>query len=816
MNKDLDTVISLFEKNYKKSKTYISLQQDKTFKQLSSEELSLIMQNSLIFFQASKSRIVLVHWICKYVREIFEKYDFSDIDIPTETYETVREKFGTKAFNRTEFCKLFNCDKNTTLSYEDFIELEQKYITEYNSVVEEKNKLSSITHIAIKKKVQKPNLIKEYNDIIKDDKQKKVLLLRGQGKTLDEVGSEIKVTRERVRQIEMKPKTAICKWANINAIELKETLCDNDIVNNKKLEKLLGKDNVDIIKYAISTTNIENNVWFYIKTLDTVIYDEKSEFIDLLNAKVEEIKDSGDKSLTDFINIFKEAGYDFFAENIVEDYLKSNNLNIFDNKIHFGKMTIAKAVALVSSQLPDKKIRITNKKELEEFAKLINQNYDLGVKAGRALSTRIQDILVMVDKATYSPVESIVISDDLINKITEYVQEMESDRISYSALYDIFEEELVTETNIDNQYGLHGILKHYEESKDYLCLRYYICKKEISNVKSKSYFEKLAIILKENGPMTIDEIIKKIPEWNNMYIKYATIYYPEIVQWNTTTYINLATVKMSEKEKATITEIVETSLDNKYKYTSSYIIYNKITKQLPEFVKNNNITDEKQLYYIIQYMFSDKYKFRKPHILNNSDITESFTTDDLVKLITGKGKVLDKKELIENLTTYYGPKNSSLSLSLQRVLSDYVRIGQNQYVLKTRINLSEKDVKVISEQLNRFSIQGKVIIAGNITDFSEFPKIDFKWNAWLLCGIIDKYDFKYKKVLGANNSSQHSIVPIVKSDSTFKDKNDVIDWLLENDFKQEKTEENIYNYIKSLGIYYTNLTKEEILKKTNK
>ena len=130
MDQKLEKIISLFEKNYKKSNTYISPQQDKDFKQLSSEEIDLIYENPSIFFQASKSRIVLVHWICKYIREVFEKYNFSDIDISTESYEYVRTKFNTKAFNRVEFCNLFGCNKTDTLSYEDFIEYEKKYIEE--------------------------------------------------------------------------------------------------------------------------------------------------------------------------------------------------------------------------------------------------------------------------------------------------------------------------------------------------------------------------------------------------------------------------------------------------------------------------------------------------------------------------------------------------------------------------------------------------------------------------------------------------------------------------------------------------------------
>ena len=51
------------------------------------------------------------------------------------------------------------------------------------------------------------------------------------------------------------------------------------------------------------------------------------------------------------------------------------------------------------------------------------------------------------------------------------------------------------------------------------------------------------------------------------------------------------------------------------------------------------------------------------------------------------------------------------------------------------------------------------------------------------------------------------------SDSKLETKDEVIAWLLDNDFSEEKTDDNIFNYIKNIGIYHANLTKEEILKK---
>lgn len=812
MDKRLDTIISLFEKNYKKSKTYISPQQDKELKNLSSDEISLIYENPSIFFQASKSRIVLVHWICKYIREVFEKYNFSDIDITTESYEYVRTKFNTKAFNRVEFCKLFGCEKTDTLTYEDFIEYEQKYIEEYNKNVSEENQLSQIAHILIKKKNPKTNIVKEFNNIIKDEKQKKVLALRSNGRTLDEVGNEIKVTRERVRQIESKPRTAIIKWLNVNSKEIINDVCDGYVVDNKKLIKLFGKENSDIIKYCVISVQPTENNWYYIKETDTMFYDEKGEFINLLNSNVNKLKKDEKSSLSEFVDNINNNGYNFFTKDDAINYLSANNFNVFNDEIHYGKMTIAKAINLVSLDLPNKKIKITDKKELENFAKLINEKYDLKVKAGRALSTRIQDILIMVDKATYSSIDSLNIQEELIKKIDKYISKMDNDRISYSALYETFEEDLTLESNITNQYSLHGILKHYEEKCNYMCLRYYVCKKEISDTKSESYFKQLSEILLKEGPMSSEQIIEQIPEWNNMYIKYAMIYFPEIVQWDTNIFINLKSIKITDEQKQILTNILKEKLDNKYKYASSYIIYNEVLNKIPELLKDNNITDEKQLYYVVQYFFSDKYKFRKPHILDNDKIKESFTTDDLVKMIAGRTKVLNKKDLIDDLMTYYGPKNSSLSLSLQRVLLNYIRISQNEYVLKNKIELTETNKKEIEKLINEQSIKNEILIPLKI-NFDKFPEIGYKWTPWLLCGIVGEYGLGFKKVSIANNSSQHSITPFVKDSSKLETKDEVIAWLLDNDFSEEKTDDNIFNYIKNIGIYHANLTKEEILKK---
>ena len=91
--------------------------------------------------------------------------------------------------------------------------------------------------------------------------------------------------------------------------------------------------------------------------------------------------------------------------------------------------------------------------------------FNLNVSARRALLTRIQDTLVMSDKGEYSSPEQLVFNEEMLSEITNYINNMEEERITYEALFKVFEKELKEKTNVDNHYYLHGALKHLTNSK---------------------------------------------------------------------------------------------------------------------------------------------------------------------------------------------------------------------------------------------------------------------------------------------------------------------------------------------------------------
>lgn len=813
MSRTIGEIISVFEDAHKKSDTFVTLSHSETLRIFNDTEMKMIEENRDIFFMASKSRIVLVHWICGFVRKLFEKYDYSDIDIISESYDAIRDKFGTKAFNRTELAKLFGIVGNKKLAYDSFVDYEQKYTDAYNRAVEEDKKLTSMPHISIKVKEKQNDMAKSLENILCEKKNKEILLQRALGKTLDSVGKQFKVTRERIRQMESKPRIQIERWLSYNTDTLLKTVCRDGAFDDKRAAKIFGDDSLQILKYIIST-KIFDHKWSYVKETDLIIYDEVGNFYDDLDVTLSQAKESKmnfDETLEGLI----DDGYAFLTEDRFKAILNARNFNVYRNTIYHGKMTIGKAIALSAIDYPGNRVRITDKEELQKFADYINANYDMNVKIGRALSTRIQDILVMVGKATYGPKSLIRLPEDVFKEITDYISTMKNDRISYSALFERFKDTLLSRTSIDNHYFLHGILKEYEKENGYICLRYYVCRDDAEGMKSKDYFKKLADLLAANKPMTTKEIVEAMTDWNEMYIKYAMMYYPEIVQWDKNTFTNVDGFSLTDTEKQVLSDIVDECIDNKYHYTSSYVIYDKAVEKAPELLRKYGIENEKQFFSVVQFFCKDKgLLIKRPHIVKSRRTDGSFTTDDFIRLIANRTKIVDKRTLLCDMIKYYGNKNSSLSLSLQKVLTDYMRIGRFDYIQKKKLKLTEEDKKKIVEQIEKYMIGGRILLLNRIPTYKDFPDVGFEWSKWMLSEIVQEYDLGFKKTAQAANASVHSLLPIVRSDDDeLETREDIVRWLILNDYEGSMEYSELMRYIRQLDIYHTVYSAEEIYSK---
>lgn len=790
-------IIAMLEEEYKTNGTFVSVHDKigKNYKEVMDEEPE-------IFYFASKSRVVLITWICDIIKKMFAKSGYSEINLAVDGYEEIRTSLNTRAFNRNTLCELFGCSKSRPmLSFSSFIKYEEKYFEKYNDYSIKKIKPRKAEDKAVMMDINA-----ELRKILSDTREKEVLLDRCHGFTLDNIGKKLDVTRERARQIEFRPREKIRKWMDARATDFVNDICDDKVVVDSKAIKFFEKENWEILKYCI-TSDKEKYMWTYIKCLDIIIFDQNNNFENLIEDGIKE-----NIMTTDLIEIMQDNGFTFFNLDIAHKYLNSKNYHIYEDAMYTGKMTIGKASLLVAKKHFPNGIQMTDRKAMEQFSELLNQNYGLDTTPSRALEARMQDVLVMCEKATYCAPSNLNLDmGEVFGVIYQILNSFGEERITYSALFNS-NRNILCPIGITNEYILHGILKKYEEQLGLFCMKYYVCKSDVNKVLSKEYFAPFNQWMLEQGkPVYENAIIAAFPGWNLKTIRCAMGYYNNIVAWDDNYFFNLDSIILEDDTIQQFTNLLQTLTSNEYKYTSSYILYREAKKICPDFIKKYNIRNEKQFYYIIQYMFKRKYVFRRPHISSDLSLI-TFSTEYLVSIIAKNDAEINKQEVTNKLIECFGEKNSSLNLALQKHLTNYIRTGAHTYYRKDKISLTKSCADQILAFINKNMIKNEICILNGIKDFSELPVINCKWNAWVLSEVIDLFNVKVKKIERKNTPSQSSMAIVVREDSELQTKDEVFKWLIANDY-DPNIDKSEFQYAKKIGIFHTNLTSEEVNKK---
>lgn len=800
-------LIKTLETRYKTDKSFIPLS---TIAE-STEDANYILNGNGLFFAVSKSRIIMIHWLCREIRRVYESVSFVPIDFGNEVYEALRLAFKTRALNKAKLLSIFDIKNNKIIPFEVFEEYESKYIKIYNGIVPNEMKLPEIKHIFIPDRTKAEDLNEELDKILNRNRVFDVLHSRAKGETLDSIGSRYGITRERARQIEIRPRELVERWMDKRSSQLIAIFGGDIIANNKKAKEYFGEDKWQILKYCAGTKESQKfSSWSYIPELDTICYSKT------INENLDDILQScadKNKSIDYTISKLKESGINITNEKILNKVCNSRKIHIYDGDLYPNKLNVGKGIiAAVTTEFKDG-INISDKEQMKKFAEYMNEKYGLSVKPDRALTARIQDILVMSGKATYKSPDYIYPSKALDTAIKNYVESISDDRINYKTVFNEIDKDLMKECGITTFQGLHGYIKKNEKRIGVISLRYYVCKAGVTALKSKDFFEKFYNWLKDLGrPAGLDEILDNFDGWNDMYPKYAMLYYPQIVQWGQGTYMNMDVFNIPEDIIEKARKVLIENMNNKIHYTNSYILTAQLKNKVPDFINNPLVKNESHVFNLAKYyLYDDKILFTKPHIVSKDAIggKEFFTTEDFIYLIIGKKNQICKPELMKEVLRCYGQKNSSLCLGVQHILKDFIRIDTDQYFKKSAIKISNDDINKIDEFIEKHMANDMYIVPDKLCDFSELPKLQFRWNSWALCSVIEMFSKKYKTLYKRNNIMQNCIV-VVEKNSVYKTREQLAAYILTNMYDGPRDRDSIAKHLRSLGLFAQTINFNEI------
>ena len=316
--------------------------------------------------------------------------------------------------------------------------------------------------------------------ICKEERLKTILECRTDKWTLEATSQIVGITRERIRQVEnrisrifnvLSRQGSRILWLVSAALGGATIIGEDDFFGaiNSATDEKTAKTIYHLLCIAVEGSECHS----YNENLRIFIIGEGDN--ENMKKMVEQLPD-GVMDVPRMEAIIKElsqkgnCSHELTKKTIESRYVRSGNF-YFDKRLRLSDMC-----DYIMERYYPCGINPHNGSEIEKFKKHINNIFGEGKFSGgdRALEARIAGMGVLCDSGTYIHKKYVNIPDKLIAKIDRFIKSSPKPSITYSELFERFEEELIN-TSIDNKHYLHGILRAHLKNK-YKFERSYISK----------------------------------------------------------------------------------------------------------------------------------------------------------------------------------------------------------------------------------------------------------------------------------------------------------------------------------------------------
>jgi len=606
------------------------------------------------------------------------------------------------------------------------------------------------------------NAIKEKSSVEKIN----ILIQRGQGKTLDEIGIQLDVTRERIRQIEKRIVEGFVNSINskfkLYFFNLLRIMSKNPLfVTYEELNSLMGDYAYALIDILTSKPAIESEIRYLQVYSDiSVLNLSKIDWYSEVNKRVNLLDEvMADTDMDAFLRNFKQ---DLELANIIlpeEAYYRviANRYKTFGKVYSVKNLTILDQYNLVIKKYFKGGIHIYDDESLKEFRRRhfsMFENPEIFEKENRAINARIADVTIQIDRGTYCVEED---THDLPNEIAMRINNfiMEGPSIILTLrVFNQFEEELAP-FGINNRYMLHAMLKRRFGDEFYF-KRDFISKKGLG-YKVIDEFERY--LNQHRGLVSVDTLNTLFPSANAVTVLTYLSNHPEYIPNFNREWINLRDIERSNTEVEALRNIIVTLLKSKEIITAKHVIEEAGLK-LNDFFKRNNIEYPFYLFGILRGMFREEFKFERPFIASHDTVITK-GPERIKQFIEGFDQIT-----ISEITEYNRENDLKLNGILEFIRSiskEYLWVDEDLIMSTKTLDISEDVLSSVKYIVSKLLKEREAINLKKLK-MSSLPNMGCPWNKYLMASIIDSFIDEFKVINTTNFYSTTEFI-VVKNDN---------------------------------------------------
>ena len=629
---------------------------------------------------------------------------------------------------------------------------------------------------------------------------------KANGYTLQQLGDESHITRERVRQKIVKFNQRIAPFMEAivdsliypkNYITVQELLdiYDNDDFDKVVLYWCMNADTLEFLDFAdvfvfkrLDNSSTESNIY-------ALAEDFIGEGIDLY------------ENLEDLELLMESNGYPYVDGSVFINLVRKHGYKVYGDYVVKGKKSYGYLCAkLVATCFPNG-IKLYDSTDLNKLRELVRKQYgEIGVSDDdRAFSTRLSEFLVLSGRGMATAESNIHVEMTVLDEIKDYIDTAPEGEFYYSELFSRFEGMLRMMSNVDNYNFLHGVLKLYYSDEYDFSNRDYLKKKGVG-YKSGRLSDRIKEFIRSKGvPVSRHEIKNHVLGLTDIVLSSALIYDSSLFQWDYNFYFTLDLLNIGPDDIEYLQNTIEGIMQKTNGYCSDNLLYDMVSEERGFLLERNKITNSNNLYYVCQKIFSANYDFRRPHI-GRKGMFDEISVKNVALYLMGYPHTISFKSYQKIADDLKWPA-ATVGIVFSEIEKDYIRISDDSYVQTEDFIIDDQTICEIEEKLRNCMTEGFLSLI-NFDEWDSLPELKYEWNVFLLRSIVGRFLESFKVIETRAKDRRYERGILVDRISSINDYPDLIALFLKNRGISEISENTLLTLLIVNNLTYKLIPKE--------
>lgn len=624
-------------------------------------------------------------------------------------------------------------------------------------------------------------------------------------RTLEEIGKDKAVSRERIRQHEKKGIQKLMSKLECNDVldTIRLIIDVKGSVSTFELSRILEEYYQLFINLIVDGHETKYGIKFfkpfsilYIDESDTVIRTIEGLMVDLpekffLEDYIEEIE-----------NTIEQLGFNIDVQiEEIENLLLAYGYRQTGKMFSLKKLAVMDMVASLLRVYMKDGIRITEEsvKAINELSKnIFNQIIGDSVRAVEATIARTEDVILIGTKK-YMYVGNLKLQEDVISEIEDKLDErLEIEpEVGLREIFMSYKDKLI-EMGIEEEHGLYSIIKYRNKDKykyKSLISTFNILKSDIEVVQTEE--DRLISYLQQNnGINSIKELSREL-KWKEFKIENFACKSKHILKWGRKQVILANQLEVTKEDRIDMENFIANYM--KDGYSTSGLLFHKalMDQKLAVFIEKNKIDEYSK--------FGNVIKFMCKQIKGQGNFLYQLECKykNISQVLEDKFNTITTRHMIKEFILSYKYKEMMASNIVDNILAEgkYLEISQDEIIPKDQLEVKQETIEAVWTLIEE-NMEGKPYISLNtIKGYRrKLPSMEHMWNEYLLRTVALYEGDKFRNIRKYFCDYRYDKVILVDSMSPIQTYEDLVYYILKNEYRGNMHEVKIYDYLTEIGI----------------